>query len=161
MFAGSSFSYFSQTKPNCSLIFPWSFSSACSASGHCREEPAGDVVCADVVINMVFIFGAAWCLWCTGGMLHFSLGSLLGISVEWCLLGSQPHGVMASLPCQLVATLGSRCWGSARVHRGFTLRLCQRGDFTASLSFYSFSISKDAGLVSQQEVRHCREDENP
>lgn len=126
-------------------------------------------MCADVVINIVFIFGAAWCLWCTGGMLHFSLGSLLGISVEWCLLGSQPHGVMASLPCQLVATLGSLCCVQAGAqpgctevsHHQLTLRLCQRGNFTASLSFYSFSISRDAGLISQQEVPHCREDENP
>lgn len=88
---------------------PGAFSSACSASGHCREDPAADVVEADVAINVVFIFGAGWRLWCTGGMLCFSSGSPLGVFVERCLLGSQTHGMKASPPCELVATLGRLC----------------------------------------------------
>lgn len=110
---------------------------------------------------MVFIFGAAWCLWRTAGMLCFSSHSLLGTCVEQCLLGSQPHGMKASLPCELAATLGRLCCRQGRAQPGCTmvshhqlpLRLCRRGDFTASLSASTASASP-ARLVSSASKKY-------
>lgn len=39
-------------------------------------------------ICVLLIFGAVWCSCCTGGMGCSSSGSLQGVCVQWCLLGS-------------------------------------------------------------------------
>lgn len=110
---------------------------------------------------MVFIFGAAWCLRCTGGMLCFSSGSLLAIFVEGLLLGSQPHGMKARLPCELVAMLGTLSCRQGGAQPGCTevshhqllLGLCHRGDFAASFSASAASASP-ARLVSSASKKY-------
>lgn len=118
------------------------------------------MVQAGVAINVLFISGAAWCSWCTGGMGCFSSGSLLGIRVERCLLGSQPHGVKARPPCELLAMLGTLLQagrGSGRCMKGshhpLPLRMHWRGDFAASLAASTASASP-ARLVSSDSKKY-------
>lgn len=80
-----------------------------------------------------------------------------GQSVERCLLSPQPRGVKASLACELAAMLGG--WaagreGSARVHGGSAppapaQAVPARGLHWVTLSFCSFSIPREAALISQ------------